>query len=494
MDDYREQHQQLLDRFSAALKKGGTDDWFDEDELLTIFDYAGDIGNNYLRTEALMWGARYFPESKALLERRCVLYADVLDNDAVVSFTNDIADNGSLITNLLKYRAKGMTSDQAIKVLQGVLDDDSRKLNDEEVIQLVNFAFDTENSQWIYDNFEALRKKTTFMPTLLFEVAALSFECQSYNHTAMLLEELVSESPYNVEYWDMLSKAYFAADKTDEGTEALDMCLAIDPNYIPALEIKAHLLSLNGNVAEVSHMAAVHFDNPEIAEASVNAKLFAFNNDNSSEDLAGIISDLKCYAEIYPQSNAFIDKLLTLAPNEAHDALENIWFHQTSASDEQEVAYQWSEWANELAAEFKFGGALAVIEYYFSIHKKRDENTDRMRTTQAILYFIQKRWDKCYNIITDYPSEAMDSHFIISIAKVMCLIKFHKIKEARKLATELLNKRNEFNITEDVNWTGITQLAQVGLGVFLNHFIESSSPELISEFDADTYDPMHFWS
>ena len=66
MDDYRDQHIKMLSRFIAALAKGGDDCWFDEDELVQIFDYAGDTGNDYVRAEVLMWGARYFPDSKIL--------------------------------------------------------------------------------------------------------------------------------------------------------------------------------------------------------------------------------------------------------------------------------------------------------------------------------------------------------------------------------------------------------------------------------------------
>ena len=42
MDNYEAENRELLDRFAAALRDRDTSAWFDEDELLDIFDFAGD--------------------------------------------------------------------------------------------------------------------------------------------------------------------------------------------------------------------------------------------------------------------------------------------------------------------------------------------------------------------------------------------------------------------------------------------------------------------
>jgi tetratricopeptide (TPR) repeat protein len=493
MDDYREQHQQLLDRFSAAMKKGGADSWFDEDELLTIFDYAGDIGNDYLRTEALLWGARYFPESKALLERRGVLYSDVLGNEAVLSFTNDIADKGTLITNLLKYRADGMTKETAGKTLDEIVADKSRMLDDEEMIQLVNFAFETNNSDWLYENLDNLRKKTTFLPTLLFEVAALSFESGDFERTTPLLEELVGESPYSVEYWDMLTKSYFASDKKKEGFEALEMCLAIDPEFLPALQIKAHTLALEGKIDEIEKIVAINPFDQEIAEALVNAKLFVYAK--YKEHHQEIIDDLCNYAELFPQSDVFIDRLLTIAPDRAKPALSAIWNNLISVSTEEEAPRHWKEWVEGLTAECKFLGAMAVLEFFFSMPhpNANSDDIDNMHTTLAILYFIAQKWQQCYDTIVTYQSKDMDTNCMIKVAKVMSLIRLHRIDEAREIARNVMDSDRSFSFGEDIDWTGVCQLTQVGLGIFMSHFLDVTSDDEIDNFDADKFDPLHFW-
>ena len=113
--NYEKERQELLDRFRKALANpdgGEASQWFDEDDLLDVFDYAGDIGNDYLRAEALLWGARYFPDSQRLKERRGVFYSDVLSDSDVEAFTADNGEVTTLLTELLSLRARPLTGEQ----------------------------------------------------------------------------------------------------------------------------------------------------------------------------------------------------------------------------------------------------------------------------------------------------------------------------------------------------------------------------------------------
>ena len=51
----------LYRRFRESLSKPITERFFDEDELVDIFDYAGDIDDAYARVEVLCCGARLYP-------------------------------------------------------------------------------------------------------------------------------------------------------------------------------------------------------------------------------------------------------------------------------------------------------------------------------------------------------------------------------------------------------------------------------------------------
>ncbi len=493
MDNYREQHQELLNRFRAALRSGDAGSWFDEDELIQIFDYAGDIGNDYLRSEVLMWGARYFPESKLLRERRAIFYNDVLDEEDVISYTQDLTEEKStLITNLLSYKAYGIDREQAESVLSSLLQD-TKSFEDEEIIQIVNFAFETSNAGWLYDNLEGLRKHTSFLPSLLFEIAALSLDNCDYEHAIPLLEELVGEAPYNIDYWDMLTKAYFAAERNDEGYEAMEMTLAIDPEYLPALQMKAHWLASQGEYKEIEKILQQYPEEQTIAELYVNAILLK-HKENIIEKGSEITNLLLQYAEQFPQSDTFIDWLLIIAPEKTAPVLELIWNGLRSYATADEAATQWNEWVNELVAKHEYSGAIAILEFYFSLNdKERSSFSDKMRVTQALLYFATKQWSKTYNTIQENISITMRSCYMITVAEVMSLIKLHRYKEAHDLALFYIDSEKIYSFGENIDWTGVGQLTLVGLGVLLTDIASMTSDENVSQFDAERYDPLHFW-
>ena len=87
--------EELYERFKASLKRPVADRYFDEDELVEIYDYAGDLSDDYVQLEVLFCGARLYPASASLAERRALMYLDtsVDDSDeptpAAGSFLND---------------------------------------------------------------------------------------------------------------------------------------------------------------------------------------------------------------------------------------------------------------------------------------------------------------------------------------------------------------------------------------------------------------------
>ena len=65
-----DERQKLLDQFLNDLSSGAGAVFYDEDDLIEMYDYASDLGNNYARFEILMCGARLYPSSVPLAERK----------------------------------------------------------------------------------------------------------------------------------------------------------------------------------------------------------------------------------------------------------------------------------------------------------------------------------------------------------------------------------------------------------------------------------------
>lgn len=78
---------ELRERFRSELGLPPAQRYYSEDELIDIFDNSGDAGDDYLRTEALLLGARLYPDSQALLERRAIFTADSPTIPSTISLT-----------------------------------------------------------------------------------------------------------------------------------------------------------------------------------------------------------------------------------------------------------------------------------------------------------------------------------------------------------------------------------------------------------------------
>ncbi len=271
MSPEREQNpnDELLQRFRDELHLPLSERFYSEEELLTVFDIAGDNYNDYLRTEALLIGMRLYPDSTELLARRAILYRD-LDPESLNTFLNDRPDDAS--TTLLEImRLSNLTCPraEAQRHMERFLDT-HRLDDDEEVIQFVQAAHTLGLQQWLVERLPQVRSKISYLPTLLYEIAVLSDESPDFAAiSARLLEELTELEPYSPEYWVLLALVYLREDRLPEALNAVEYALAIDPDNIEALRSKLRIVSVMpdtpGIEALMERISAVAPDDVEIA-------------------------------------------------------------------------------------------------------------------------------------------------------------------------------------------------------------------------------------
>ena len=419
MDDYSGQQRELLERFSAALKSKSPDAWFDEDDIIEIFDYAGDIGNDYVRAEALMWGARYFPDSDRLHERRMVFYADVLNNNAVAEFASDNSDRKTALTAIIEQRAKTLDKDEALACIRRIVSE-NKSLDDESCIQLVNFAVDTGNLAWMFENLDTLRKKAEYVPALTYEMAAAAVDVHDYKNALPLLEELVEEMPYNADTWEMIASAYEDSGRLDEAIEAIDMALAIDPDHLASVTFKISVLASEGNVAEARKIYERFPDDMQVAERYMQAVITDLAN--REEALTSRETDLLiAFADKFPSSDYFMSLLLTYAPQHSREALDRYW-HQCYPAGEEASPESWLSWARALVKTGAVQGAYEVLSYFkahvFSLSEQFAIETD---VYLAELCAMLHNFDEAYGILAGYdldtlPYDARHAKVIFMIA------------------------------------------------------------------------------
>ncbi len=75
----------LYNRFRADVMANNNSEFYEEDELLDIYDYAQD-GDDMVMLYVLLAGARLYPDSKFLDERKAFFLSSVNDQSARAMF------------------------------------------------------------------------------------------------------------------------------------------------------------------------------------------------------------------------------------------------------------------------------------------------------------------------------------------------------------------------------------------------------------------------
>lgn len=214
--------------------------FFDEDELVDLFDFAGDMADDYLKMEVLMCGARLYPDSSLLKERRAIFYSFISD-DAASKFLQDNPQENAPLWEIMRLRSrapKGHDAERELAYLLGGMD----RMDDEEVIQFVELASQLGAYDWLIANEATVRSKAEYAPIFLYEMAVVSELNHNYEKAVAYLEELTESEPFNAYYWFMIAQDYEMLDKRDKAIAALDYSLAINPDSKEALQLRARML------------------------------------------------------------------------------------------------------------------------------------------------------------------------------------------------------------------------------------------------------------
>ncbi|MDE6333376.1 MAG: tetratricopeptide repeat protein, partial [Muribaculaceae bacterium] len=243
----------LRERFKADLARPVSERYYSEDELITIFDSAGDYYDDYLRTEALLLGARLYPDSQALLARRAIFYSD-RDISLFRSFIEDNPMLDTPLAEIMRLSEAYPDRDEACRRVEQFIST-HRLAEDEEVIQFVRILHAIGLDKWLVDNMELIRTKVSYQPTLLYEVAVTAEESAVFDTIAIqLLEELTEMEAYAPEYWTLLAMAYLRHERHDDARTAIDYALAIDPDNVEALKARLHTFTPDTDSPEIDSL------------------------------------------------------------------------------------------------------------------------------------------------------------------------------------------------------------------------------------------------
>lgn len=355
--------EELYKRFRQSLTRPVGERYFDEDELVEIYDYAGDISDDYVQMECLFCGARLYPESQALSERRALLYLDTSIDDsdkpspAAGAYLADNPDVFSPIFDIARLETnRPEDPEAALEFLLTQYD----TFNDEEIIRFVDLAFDLDQYKWVVDNLDRLRTKISFQPVLSYEVMQEADDMLDNELMATLAEELIESEPFSAQYWISLFKAQARMGKESEAKSTFDSGRALaadEPDSLMVLVDAAYNFApyLYQEAFEIlSGLKAEHPEEFMYTDCQCALLVRAGSSDRA-------IRLLKEYLKKYPENQRAMRQLLLCNPTDAELYL-NAFYEANGGKGFDDDVY--AELVNTLSVNSSSRSLIALLRRY----------------------------------------------------------------------------------------------------------------------------------
>ena len=338
-EDIEDKMQQIYEQFRSDLASGTADLYYDEMELLDVFDYAGDVHDDYIRTETLLLAARLFPNSDEFAKRRAIFLSSINDT-ALTSFISDrIVDLSDPIWAILQCRAINPRDEHACTMLHNIaeLGFDT----DESIIQYVSLVKYLNQEQWLIDNLDFVRKQCEYENTLLFEIARLANTNPQCNAAIKLLEELTMSEPFNINYWGVLAELQANTGRYSDALSSIDYMKAITPNDAETLAMEGYvkLRMEKPFEAAVSFEAALTID-PKMYVAKRNL-LQAYKSTGNTTKYMALLPEVY---EATPMDTAVVVEYISAYPDRIEQVMPR--YYADNDPDEMQICQIAGEMCN----------------------------------------------------------------------------------------------------------------------------------------------------
>ncbi len=243
MDSHQEDYiKGLYIQFHDESKNGNPSaESYSVEELLDIFDYASDMGDNYTQLMVLLKSQVEYPDNPELQGRRAIFLTFSTGGTILTQDFSDRNDDKSALWRIMRMYNGRPDSDTVRRELDEILHS-PEQLDDETVIRLVDLLFDLDMLDWLIDNLDVLKTKVQYLETLLHEAAQECISHERTEHAIVLLSELTDIEPFDPLYWRMLASQYVVVDSFKDALKAVDYALAIDGKDIATQMLKAQIV------------------------------------------------------------------------------------------------------------------------------------------------------------------------------------------------------------------------------------------------------------
>lgn len=470
----RLEFEQLLKRFRDSLANPASDDYFSEDDLLDIIDYAGDVENDYLRTEALFRGARYFPDSEALRARRGLLYHDLFSDNDIEMYTNDTSANKDFLSGLIRISSGKDSGSVQLKKLEQLIHKTS-SLDNEEVIRLVNFLEDINRLDWLYANLDELKVKADSTTSLLYEIAAASVDAHDYERAAELAVKLTDDEPYNVDFWTLRALALSGMLDATGSLDAAEIALAIKPDQTDAQLAKAQALQMLRREDELIELYNQYPDNERLAEVVADIAAHTYDASTYDADFKLTPQDvalLKNLVRRFPANRYIIIRLAeSVCDDEAIALIANCCRNGETEPDEHSVQY-FVDMANEAIS---LNNIVSADNLMRGLRKAFRSNSYLLLNNvglMAELAYRNHRYLEAVRLVGDFNEYNHGTTPTMMGIHVLSLIGIGAQYDAVQLAEQILQGKYPYKfLSESANRVDV-RLGSMGLSILMTDILE----------------------
>lgn len=486
MDEPNERRDLYEEFESEVVKNGNTEAFFDENDLIEIFDYASDYDNYIVKMEVLLYGAVHYPKSEALATRRAWLYYSFGDVETT-SELNKRVNSGGVLNRLLDLRARNSNLSMSREDLEMAFMEilaDTDDFQDEEIIQFTDYAMETGLSEWLASNKELIQGKCSYPQTFLYEFADRSEENEDLATAARLFEELTMLEPFTLDFWLRLATVQLNRDDYEGALSSAEYALAIDPNSMMGMRIKgASLYRLERSHDAVAAIYSKIVASNEAEDTDVSTLAAALMECGRQEEAVEMLTK---YLAEHLNSRLAIDVLLVIDRKKAEPYVRST-ISSGFISEKDAI-----EWARGHVVHGQFASAALVCLIYDEI--KGIEND--VPFLMEVCYF-GLRFD---DVVRVYRKKFLGNTWpylpAISFPFLMSLVRTGRRTEALEEAKEILNSIRTYRKSHsNTELSTLFRLTPASTGAMIKGYIDTlkniiHALKATDEIPADEFDPM----
>ncbi len=401
MDNESNTREELYRRFRKSLVEPVAERFFDEDELCYIYDYAGDLNDDYVQLEVLLCGARLYPESHRLAERKALLYLDTEDdesNERTKAAENYLADNpelSSILFDIARLQVnRPENAEEALEFLLHQYDN----FEDEEIIRFVDLACELDCYEWLTENLDRIADKVPFKPSLYYELAREADERADDKTLIKVADALIELEPFTDVYWMFLLRGQARAGMKEEAKQTFEYAKAIVND------------SQEGTMALCD--IVYHFAPELLPELIDSLKLFIANNPDEFQYvdvLCAIYSKLSYnenltrkmiadYLDIHPESKQALVQYVNAGSTDIVCRIEN---YVATLNPGQRPEFDSEDLVRTLCSRGDFNSADKVMQLLLPDGEHSDP---LLFLLQLEIQFMLKGYDRVIHYSHTYPT------------------------------------------------------------------------------------------